>query len=186
MRAFTVFVCIVAVLGCAKVNIETAKPIKVDINMRVDIYQHVVEDVESIEDQIYGDTEKQLNCLFGIENVYAEDGNAALSAAIHNRKKRLNKVEYYFKKGYIGENRDAYLEIVSQSISRDLRQEVERLVSAENLDRQVIYKATAQKNGVAIEETRKVFFQDHYNRAPSGYWFEVFDEGKDDYTWIKK
>ncbi len=167
-----------AVFGCAKVNVETKEPLKVDINMRIDVYQHVAKDAESINDQIYGSSEKKVNALFNLNEAYAADANDS-GAAIERRKSRASQIEDYFNKGYIGENREALLEARSGAPA-----DAESLVSGENADRKIIYQQIADKNGVDVSETQKVFFQDDYNRAPSGWWFEASD-GKT-YAWKQK
>ncbi|MBD3263591.1 MAG: DUF1318 domain-containing protein [Candidatus Omnitrophica bacterium] len=175
-------------VACARLDVATKDPLKVDINMRVDVYQHVVKDVESINDQIYGtqDESKNLNFLPLVQNAYAADVPSEVEEAIKNRKKRADKITEYFSKGYIGENRQALLEVagVDKDIPSDLKAEIKKLVDEENDDRQVIYEYTAKKNGIDIEEARKIFYKDDYKRAPSGSWFEVYQNGE--FLWQRK
>src|SRR3989338_8231452 len=126
-----------AVFGCAKLNVETKEPLKVDINMRIDVYQHVAKDAESINDQIYGSKEKKVNAIFNLSEAYAADANDS-GAAIERRKYRASQIEDYFNKGYIGENRQALLEARPNSPA-----DTETLVNSENSDRQIIYQYTA-------------------------------------------
>ncbi|MDD4954817.1 MAG: DUF1318 domain-containing protein [Candidatus Omnitrophica bacterium] len=164
----------VALISCAKVNLQTSQPLKVDINMRVDVYQHVAKDVESIQDQIYGSDQKQINAILFMSEAYAQDYSQDVSAAIERRKARRDTIEKYFAKGYIGENKEGYLQYITKdNILSDLKSSIESAIAEENADRTAIYKAIAQKNGVSVSETAKVFFDDDYKRAPSGYWFEV-------------
>jgi uncharacterized protein YdbL (DUF1318 family) len=181
MKKIFIVLSAVVLLSCAKVNLQTSQPLKVDINMRVDVYQHVAKDVESIQDQIYGKSEKKINAISLFEEAFAQD-QSELSAAVARRKDRKDKIWDYFSKGYIGENRDALL--VVRDVSGSARTEVESAISEENRDRDIIYNATAQKNGAALDQVRKVFFDDDYNRAGSGFWFELNKGGA--YTWVKK
>lgn len=171
-------------IGCAKVNLQTSQPLKVDINMRVDVYQHVVKDVESIQDQIYGSSQKQINAILFLQEAYAQEYSQNVSDAIERRKERRVLVEEYLSKGYIGENKDAYLQMISNNIPTDTQPSLFTVVKDENSDRKLIYKAIADKNGVDISQTAKVFFDDDYKRAPAGYWFEITENGS--YRWIKK
>ncbi|MGE5197783.1 MAG: DUF1318 domain-containing protein [Deltaproteobacteria bacterium] len=184
-KIVAVFVAL-TVMGCARVNLQTSKPIKVDMNIRVDVYQHVVKDASSIEDQVYGDSQKKLNALFGMENAYAEDQPQQLNSVIERRKGRVAKIEEYFRKGYIGENRNALLEIVDPNLDPGIKGEVEGLIQAENQDREMIYKANAQKNNADISQVHQAFFEDHYKRAPGGYYFEIYDQAQGKYAWVKK
>jgi len=183
-RIFVIILVLIA-FGCAKVSLETAKPIKVDINMRVDIYQHVAQDVESINDEIYGSQEKKLNSIFMIQNAYAADWSEEAQEAISRRKARVDKIEECFIKGYIGENRDALLEIRGD-VPSELKAELRSLIREENKDREIIYKETAGKNNTSVSEVRKIFFSGDYKRAASGYYFEVYDDNKGRYLWIRK
>ncbi len=179
MKKIGLSLVVLAIFGCAKVSVETKDPIKVDIKMRIDVYQHVAQDVESINDQIYGGKEQKFNAIFNIGIAYADDLSPQVQAAISRRKERASKVAEYFQKGYIGENRRALLEVRSADSA-----DANDLVNQENKDRKAIYSAIADKNNTDVSETEKVFFQDDYRRAPSGYWFEVNVAGE--YLWKKK
>ena len=179
MRAIALLFCIAAALGCARVTVETAKPLQVDINMRLDIYQHVEKDVDSINDQIYGGQAQQMNFIFGVRPVYASEFSSEFAGAIERRRARLEVVEAYLSQGVIGENRNALLE-VRGSASAD----IQALVSQENKDRETIYQETARKNNTDIAGVRSVFFEKDYQRAPSGYWFEMCENGR--CVWKKK
>lgn len=170
---------LVVLFGCARVMVETKEPIRVDISMRLDVYQHVLRDVEAIEEQIYGNQEKQINSIFGTALVYAAD---QVDSAIEGRRQRVGKIESYFEQGYIGENREAYLEIIGDNVS----DQVKSIISQENQDRRIIYKDTASRNNAPLDEVKKVFFQNHYQRAPSGWYFEIYDSSLRQYIWQKK
>lgn len=175
-------VLLVLMLGCARVKLETSKPIKVDINLRVDVYQHVVKDVDTIADEIYGSQGKKMNAIFSLEEVYAADFSEEATQAISRRKERLDKIDEYFSKGYIGEERNALLVIRDQTVAS----QIESTINEENKDRQLIYKATAEKNQAEASEVAKVFFNKDYERAQSGWWFEVFDSERGRYLWQRK
>ena len=179
MKKLGIILLALVVFGCAKVSVETKNPIKVDINMRIDVYQHVAKDAESINDQIYGNKEKKFNALFNFVEAYASDSSADIQTVIDRRKARAQKVEEYFNQGYIGENQSALLEVRKIAPA-----EATKLVTQENSDREVVYKYTAGKNAVDILEVRKVFLADDYNRAPSGWWFQVPENGQ--YIWKQK
>ncbi len=183
MKKMRVILLLFFILGCANVNIESRKPIKLDINMRVDVYQHVVGDVESINDQIYGSGNKKLNSLFLFENVYAADLSEETAGAVFRRRERVSELREYSAKGYIGENKNSFLEIRGE-VPRDIKDKVIFFIREENKDRDIICGATAEKNKTDVSAVRKVFFENDYKRAPSGYWFEVYNEGS--YIWIKK
>ena len=46
-------------LGCARVMVQAPKePIKVDISMRLDVYQHIQNDIDDIESIVSGSKEE--------------------------------------------------------------------------------------------------------------------------------
>ena len=56
---FLLMVFLMASLGCARIKVEAPKePIKMDISMRLDIYQHVQKDIDDIESIVSGSKEK--------------------------------------------------------------------------------------------------------------------------------
>ena len=171
------------VVNCAKVSVETKKPIKVDINMRLDIYQHVVEDVEDINDQIYGSSSKKLNFIFGFEEAYAAELSQVALDAIFCRKNRAGSIEEYFGQGYIGENRYALIES-RRDVSGEEGAKIKQIISEENKDREIIYKAIADKNGSDVSFVQKASFESDYKRALNGSWFQILDGGV--YNWKKK
>lgn len=176
-----------ALTGCAKVSLETAEPIKVDVTMRVDIYQHVMEEVESIEEKIHGgDKERLLNFFSAVPEVYAREYSKEVMDAIERRRERVLIIEDYFSRGYVGETKEAYLEIFPSEVPGEYKQAVEIVVKEENSDREVVYAAIAAKNKVDIKEIRKVFFKDHYDRAPNGYWFQIHSGDKEEFVWKRK
>lgn len=172
-------------IGCAKVSLETAKPLKVDVTMRIDVYQHVQKDAASIEDQVYGSSEKQFNYNFIMGNVYAQSYSLDVGAAIERRKNRAGVIEKYFSQGYIGETKTAYLKAMD-GMAQDVKAQVEQSIIDENSDRGVIYKFTAEKNNADISETEKIFYNDHFQRAQAGYWFEICDQSGSNCQWKKK
>jgi uncharacterized protein YdbL (DUF1318 family) len=186
MRKIAVVCVIMLMVGCAKVNLQTTEPLKVDINMRVDVYQHVVKDVESIEDQVYGSSQKQLNLLLHMEEAYAEESQPELAAAIERRKARASQIQEYFDRGIIGENRDALLEIRDESLNPTTKAQIQRILVQENADRDVSYQTAASRNTVDLRTIRKTFFDDHYKRASSGAWFEVYSPGTAKFAWVRK
>jgi uncharacterized protein YdbL (DUF1318 family) len=153
--------------------------------MRVDVYQHVVKDVESIEDEIFGNTSQQFNSLL-LQNVYAADYTDEVRLAIEQRKVRMPALEGYLEKGYIGENRHADLQVLEGRAPQELNDQLQKLVAEENRDRATIYQAVAQEREAQLSEVRKILFKDHYNRARAGFWFEVFDQAQGQFTWKQK
>ncbi len=155
--------------GCARVRMEAPKePIKLDVTMRVDVYQHVVKDINDIEDAVSGSTSKKwpgnqsLMDLI-ISKAYADEGlGPEVEAAIEGRKARRPQLISLEAKGVIGENRSGLVEVrMSDPAAQELMQ-------AENDDRMVIYNAIARKNGSTLEDVQKLYAQRLQGDAVAG------------------
>ncbi len=79
-RFWIILVVLVAFFGCARVRVEAPKdPIKLDISMRLDIYQHVAKDIDAIENIVSGKEQKLPAGKNGsmlsafVKDAYAED-----------------------------------------------------------------------------------------------------------------
>jgi uncharacterized protein YdbL (DUF1318 family) len=147
-------------VGCARVRVEAPKdPIKLDISMRLDIYQHVAKDIDAIEDIVSGSGEKTPSSKQGsmlyifVESAYAEDsfGPEVEKAAISRRDRRPQLVSLEGS-GVVAENNLGLVEIRGGADPS-----VMALVDAENSDRMVIYKAIAAKNGISVEEVQGIY-----------------------------
>ena len=188
-KVFLAFV-VLALISCARVHFRTEEPIKLNINMRIDVYQHVAKDADSIEDEIYGEDDEGANIFFSSGTAYAAESSAEVNAAVERRKKRTDEIGKYFTNGYIGENRQAHLKIKTRalppSLAKETKMAIRRMIEDENRDREIIYRAVAKKRGAEVSEVRKVFLEEHYKRAPKGAWFELFNKEKGKYVWKRK
>ncbi len=174
MKKIILCVCIVFVMsgiGCARVRVEAPKdPIKVDVSMRLDIYQHVAQDINAIEDIVSGTHTKSLpadnrSCLFGILSMaYAQTLAEDVEAAALRRRDRLSDLEMHESKGIIGEDKEGFVVVRSSGADTSLQS----LVDAENADRLVIYQSIARKNGVTLDEIKKIYAAKLQQNAPSG------------------
>jgi len=160
-------------LGCARVSIDTKKPIQVDVKMRVDIYQHVAQDVASIEDMISSEpkakgAEQVSLFLLGVKEAWAQvetDYPQDVRAAIERRKARRSELISWEAKGVIGENMRGQVELVNRAAADN---SVAGLVEQENRDRSTIYAYVAGKNNASVDETARISAKRIQEDAPSG------------------
>jgi uncharacterized protein YdbL (DUF1318 family) len=176
---------LILILGCARVSVQAPKdPIKVDISMRLDIYQHIKNDIDDIESLVTGSSEKTkgqgshnfLNIL--VTEAYADQGlSPVVEEAALRRRDRYSKLMALQMKGTIGENKSGLVEIrLADSSLKDL-------VNAENNDRMVIYQAVAQKNGSSVQEVQKLYAQRLQSDAVAGTPIEVLNSSTGLYEW---
>lgn len=174
-------------LGCARVRVEAPKePIRVDVSMRLDIYQHIEKDIDQIENMISGpqrkDPASNKQSLLGyfVREAYAAEGlDPEVEAAVSNRRDRRSALVAWEGKGVIGENKSGLVEVRLQSKATP---DVEDLVRAENRDRMVIYKSVAEKNGSSVQEVQRLYAKRLQADAPAGTPIQVPDD-KGSYVW---
>jgi len=174
----------ILLMGCARVSIDTKKPIQVDVKMRVDIYQYVAKDVENIEDMISSEPKAKvpgpMSYLFGIPEAYAQEEGYPKQVldAIERRKMRKDTLIQWQQRGIFGENNKGKIEVRDPGFSdRDAL----AVMSEENSDREILYRYVAEKNGASVASTAKVFAQRIQEDAPAGTPIQ-----SDDGQWNKK
>lgn len=177
---------VLAMFGCAKVSVEAPKdPIKLDVTMRLDIYQHIEKDIDAIENMVNGGNNpgpQSWMDMFVTPAYAEEDLSPEVETAALRRKDRNATITSWEAKGVIGENAAGLVEIVGQDAGAD----VENLVSDENSDRMVIYKGIAAKNGTSVASVQQIYSQRLQNDAPSGTSIQVVDSSSGQMKWVQK
>jgi len=157
---FIVLIALVAFFGCARVRVEAPKEaIKLDISMRLDIYQHVAKDIDAIEDIVSGAAEKKPGAKQGsmldilVPEAYAQEGlSPEVEQAAYSRRDRKPQLAALEESGVAIENNLGLVEIKGGADSS-----ARALVDAENNDRMIIYRAIAAKNGISIQEVQEMY-----------------------------
>ncbi len=169
-------------LGCARVRVEAPKePIKVDISMRLDIYQHVSKEIDDIESIVSGSKDKGSLLGIFISNAYAQEGlNSDVESAALRRRDRRSDLVVLQQKGIVGENKSGLVEI-RPGQSADAA--ASALVQQENSDRMVIYRSISAKNGASLDEVEKMYAKRLQSDAPSGTPVETLNAQGSAYEW---
>jgi len=186
---FLTLAVIIFSLGCARLSVQGSKePIKVDISMRLDIYQHVEKDIDAIEGIVSGAKEKnepsdQQSFLgFLIGSAYAQEGlSPEVEQAALRRKGRIDELHALEGKGVIGENKMGLVEARDSSGGS-----VKELIEAENRDRTIIYNSLAAKNNTSVEEVQQLYAKRLRSDAPPGTPVEALNETTGAYEWKVK
>ncbi|MBF0505158.1 MAG: YdbL family protein [Candidatus Omnitrophica bacterium] len=158
-------------LGCANVRMEAPKdPIKLDVSMRLDVYQHVESDIDKIENTINSPSKKGAKVLnktslldIFVDNAYAQELSPEAESAVARRQARHSDLVSWEEKGVVGENRSGLVEIKGSK-----NDAVQGLVDSENNDRMVIYKAVADKNGTSIDSVQSLYAKKLQSNASPG------------------
>ena len=158
--AWTALGLLAFVIGCASVEVKAPKdPIKMDIAMRLDVYQHVAKDIDDIENIVEGRSAKPATKLSSIGNLfvreaYADAGGLSPEAtdAAYRRRDRRAELLSLEDQGALSENASG---LITELLSGNAR--AHQVMTEENNDRMIIYRAIAQKNGSSVEDVKKVY-----------------------------
>ena len=175
MKTFSFFIVgLISLLGCASVKMVAPKePIKLDVSMRMDIYQHMQNDINAIENKVAGPVTNStapnkkisLGSFLGgfITDAYADDGlGEEAQGAVSRRHDRHAQLADLEAKGAIGESASGRVELKAEAAG------AQALADAENNDRMIVYKAVAQKNGGSMEEVASLYAKRLQADAPAG------------------
>jgi uncharacterized protein len=136
--------------GCSPtVNLATPKPVSVDINVRLDVYQKTPP------------TQKK-----------DEQSNLAIAA---NRRLRSGEIQQLKNDRVIGEDRDGYLDIRKPPSNPTYLAYAKSVVTSENADRSFLYLANAQAQSKPLEIIEGEYAKLWNDRAFPGEWIQKDD-----------
>jgi uncharacterized protein YdbL (DUF1318 family) len=194
---------IVLVLGC--VNI----PSKFEAHITVDIRHHIEQQATSTLDFIEGKTEaikapvslvpaaspveRVLCALTPIEVAYAQElkmTSPTVTQIATRMRERFDEVQRIKAASRAGENNRGYLDIrnAEKITDADERNEVQRIIAAENKDRKELYQEVARINrdqNVSVTMVEGVYAMERLRRARAGEIFQLPPQGADYDSFLK-
>lgn len=198
LASFCVAAGIVVVLGC--VNI----PKKFEAHITVDIRHHIEQQATSTLDYIEGRTDtlnpepvslvpapslwrRALCALAPINVAHAQElkkTSPTITQIATRMRERFDDVQRIKSQKYAGESNRGYLELrnTDQIANADERNEVQRVIAAENKDRKELYSEVARINkdqNVTVAMVERVYAMERLRRARSGEIFQLPAEGQD-------
>ena len=149
--------------GCKapSINLTTGEPIKVDIAMRLDVYQHA-----------------------NGESVAAKPAPARGADAAERRKNREADIQTFKNSRIVGEGHDGLLVVLVDTAGEN-GDYVRQYVAAENADRMAQMKTQAEKEKRSLVEIQKEQGALWANRSFKGEWIEV-QNGDAAWAWQQK
>jgi|HubBroStandDraft_1064217.scaffolds.fasta_scaffold61765_2 uncharacterized protein YdbL (DUF1318 family) len=137
-------------MGCAPtVKLATPQPIKVDVAVRLDVYQKTAP-----------------------TKAKEEQSNLQIAA---NRRERSGEIQQLKNDRIIGEDRDGYLTIRNPPKDPKYLAYTQGVVNAENADRSFLYLANAQTKSEPLELVEQEYAQLWRDRAFPGEWVQKED-----------
>ena len=143
------------------VNLSTPQPIKVDIAMRLDVYQHAKEASKKSTSSVAANTDP-----------------------VEARRNRMADIQTFKNSRLVGEGRDALLAIRVETPG-DYGDFIRKTVDAENADRMALMKSDAEKQKTSLPQIQTKQASLAAKLAFKGEWIEVVkDDGSAE--WIQK
>lgn len=170
-KAIPISAALVATLsGCAlpPVKLATPEPVKVDINVRLDVYQHGNKDKSGNDQDV----------------ARSDDTNTSASVEIR-RRNRMGDIQLFKNSRIVGENHEGLLEIRTLPPG-EYGDYVKQTVEAENADRLTLMRRQAEDQGAplsAIQADRAKLWR---SQAFNGEWIEEPAPGGSGYQWVQK
>ena len=164
MKSVPRLLLVVLLAGCKAptVNLSTPDPIKVDINMRVDIYERGG----------------------GSAPPKPPAPSADLPSVDARRRARMGDVQNFKNSRLVGESRQGLL-VVRDQPEGSYGRFVEKTVAEENADRMVVMRQLAAERNMSLEDIQAQQGELWRNRSFSGEWIEV-SAGHGAWTWSQK
>lgn len=124
--------------------------------------------------------------LLGVTPVYAQEvpspevSNPAIRKIIESRAARLSELDKFKRLGAIGENNQGLVEVRDLDALSDLRAraEVQKVVRAENADREELYKEIAAVKSIELSQLGKIketYAETLRKNAKPGDWIQLPD-----------
>lgn len=198
LLSFCVAAGVVVALGC--VNI----PSKFEAHITVDIRHHIEQQAASTLDYIEGRTDalpaepvsavpapslfqRTLCALSPINVAYAQElrkTSPTITQIATKMRERFDQIQGIKSRNYAGENNRGYLDLrnTEQIANADERNEVQRLIAAENKDRKELYQEVTRINkdqDVSVAMVERVYAMERLRRARSGEIFQLPPQGAD-------
>ena len=142
------------------VHLGTEKPIKVDIKMKMDVYQH--EPKEGMRKT---------------ETRASDDPEVA-------RRARMGEIQSLKNSRLVGENRHGLLDIRNQPTG-EYGDYVKKTVEAENADRRKLMEKLAKERGQPVSEVERSQAELFRQSAFPGEWYEQAEAGGE-FVWKQK
>jgi hypothetical protein len=153
-----------AVCGCSlsDVNLATREPLKVDINVRLDVYQYTKPQS--------GDTDATPKTVESVSE---------------RRRNRMEQVQTLKNNRIVGENHRGLLTIRDLPAGND-ETWVKTTVEQENEDRNFLMVEAAKKENKPMHEIQQREWKLNIERSYPGEWIEVTSDREGTYKWIQK
>lgn len=142
-----------------EVPITTPKPLQVNLNMRLDVYQYRGDEPED------------------------KDANKAVSEANTRMRNRMAQIYNYKGRDLIGENHRGLLEI--REVPKEDGEAMKKQVAAENEDRMLVMRRRAAESNRSLQEVQDEQWKLQVRQANPKEWVEVAGKSPGTFQWVR-
>lgn len=153
----------IALSGCKTfpaIPLTTPKPLEVNLNMRLDVYQY------------RGDEPQNKEVVKTIDE------------ATHRQRNRMEEIQTIKNNRFIGEDHRGLLQL-REVPAGDWGAYVKRTIDAENEDRTLLMRHQAKETNKSLNEIQTEQWKQRIEKAFKGEWIEVPGANSGSYKWVK-
>ncbi|WP_265595316.1 DUF1318 domain-containing protein [Verrucomicrobium sp. BvORR106] len=153
----------VMITSCSnfKVDVNSPEPIKVDVSMRLDVYQYK-----------------------GDEPGKPDAAQVSYEEAVERQRNRMAEIQRLKDNRFVAEDHRGLLHL-RQKPAGDWGEYVERTVNAENEDRTLLMRKVAKDSNKPLHEVQAEQWKLRTDKAYQGEWIEVPGDKPNSFKWIQ-
>lgn len=144
-----------------KVDLQSPEPIKVDVNMRLDVYQYK-----------------------GDEPDKPDAEQARFDEAQKRVRNRMAEIQTFKDNGFVGEDHRGLLHL-REKPAGEWGDYVEKRVNEENDDRNLLIRHEAKASNRAMHEVQEEYWKNRISLAYHGEWVEVPGDKPKTFKWVR-
>ena len=144
-----------------KVNLSSPEPIKVDVTMRLDVYQYKGDEPEK-----------------------KDAAQTGYDDAVERQRNRMAEIQKLKDNRFVGEDHRGLLHL-REKPAGDWGDYVERTVNAENEDRTILMRREAKDSNRALHEVQEEQWKLRTGKAFAGEWVELPGDKANTYQWVQ-
>lgn len=167
----------VYLLGCSSlpdVNLTTDEPLKVDINVRLDVYQHEGKEGEQVGESTGDEAATAI-----------KDAKVSADLVAKRKRDRMEEIQELKNNRLVGENHRGLLTIRKLPLD-DYGDYVKKTVDDENYDRNYLMRVEAKERSSLLHTVQETTWKENVARAYKGEWIEVTGDQEGTFVWKQK
>ena len=159
------------------VNLTTDEPLKVDVTVRLDVYQH---EGKTGEAGATSDGDPS-----GEAAAVNDDAKVSADIVAKRKRDRMEEIQRLKDNRLVGENHRGLLTIRTLPLD-EYGDYVKKTVEAENYDRNYLMRVEAKELNALLHAVQDTTWKENIARSHEGEWVEVAGEKEGTFGWEQK